>query len=75
MVSQLKTLYDELIRAFTARPSDLKKCTLLLGKLKVNLEWPSIDHHSFAAQIFLIEAGLLLPQGDANLGDLVFTRS
>jgi len=58
MVSQLKTLYDELIRAFTARPSDLKKCTLLLGKLKINL----------------IEAGLLLPQGDVNLGDLVFAR-
>src|SRR5260221_2726977 len=29
----------------------------------------------FRSQIFLIEAGLLLPQGDANLGDLVFARS
>ena len=38
MAPQLKALYDELIRAFTARPSDLKKCTLLLGKLKVTFE-------------------------------------
>ena len=37
MAPQLKVLYDELIRAFTSRPSDLKKCTLILGRLKVGL--------------------------------------
>ncbi|KAF9483971.1 proteasome 26S subunit [Pholiota conissans] len=57
-MSQLKTLYEELIRAFKQEPADLKKCTLVLNKLKIGL----------------IEAGLLLPQGDVNLGDLVVAR-
>ncbi|KAF5321098.1 hypothetical protein D9619_000770 [Psilocybe cf. subviscida] len=57
-MSSLKTLYDELIRAFTAKPSDLKKCVAVLPKLKIGL----------------IEAGLLIPQGALNLGDLVVAR-
>jgi len=36
VMSLLKTLYEELIRAFTAKPSDLKKCVDVLPKLKVN---------------------------------------
>jgi 26S proteasome regulatory subunit N12 len=35
MASQLKTLYEELGRAFYSKPTDLKKCSLLLPKLKV----------------------------------------
>jgi len=58
MASQLKTLYEELGRAFFSKPSDLKKCVAVLSKLKIGL----------------IEAGLLLPQGDVNLGDLVVAR-
>ncbi|KAF8192609.1 SAC3/GANP/Nin1/mts3/eIF-3 p25 family-domain-containing protein [Pholiota molesta] len=59
MASQLKTLYEELHRAFNQKPSaDLKKCVVVLNKLKIGL----------------IEAGLLLPQGDVNLGDLVVAR-
>ncbi|KAF8803676.1 hypothetical protein BYT27DRAFT_7340499 [Phlegmacium glaucopus] len=58
MASQLKTLYEELGRSFFSKPSDLKKCAILLSKLKIGL----------------IEAGLLLPQGDVNLGDLVIAR-
>ncbi|CAA7259544.1 unnamed protein product [Cyclocybe aegerita] len=58
MAAQLKTLYDELVRAFSSRPSDLKKCTEILPKLKLGL----------------IEAGVLLPRGDVNLGDLVTAR-
>ncbi|KAG2158800.1 SAC3/GANP/Nin1/mts3/eIF-3 p25 family-domain-containing protein [Suillus bovinus] len=59
MASQnLATLYNELQRAFDARPSDLKKCGTLLAQLKVGL----------------IEAGLLIPQGETNLHDLVVAR-
>ncbi|TFK43372.1 SAC3/GANP/Nin1/mts3/eIF-3 p25 family-domain-containing protein [Crucibulum laeve] len=57
-MSQLKSLYDELQRAFYSRPSDLKKCGTLLAQLKIGL----------------IEAGLLLPQGDLNLTDLAVAR-
>jgi hypothetical protein len=32
----LKNVYDELIKAFKARPSDLKKCGTLLNQLKVS---------------------------------------
>ena len=35
MASQLKTLYEELGRAFFSKPSDLKKCAVVLSKLKV----------------------------------------
>ena len=44
MASTLKTLYEELIRAFTARPSDLKKCTVVLNKLKVRIQIESSFH-------------------------------
>jgi len=57
-MASLKAFYEELGRSFYSKPSDLKKCQLLLPKLKLGL----------------IEAGLLLPQGDVNLGDLVFAR-
>ncbi|KAJ3517550.1 hypothetical protein NLJ89_g432 [Agrocybe chaxingu] len=58
MAARLKPLYDELIRAFSSRPSDLKKCSEILTKLKLGL----------------IEAGVLLPRGDVNLGDLTNAR-
>jgi 26S proteasome regulatory subunit N12 len=76
MASQLKTLYEELGRAFHAKPSDLKKCAVLLSKLKVCslLTW-SATLLLTLFKIGLIEAGLLLPQGDVNLGDLVIARS
>ena len=76
MASNLKTLYEELGRSFFSKPSDLKKCAVLLSKLKVCvcscLLVLSIFAHSL--KIGLIEAGLLLPQGDVNLGDLVVAR-
>jgi len=58
MASQLATLYKELQRAFDSKPSDLKKCGTLLSQLKIGL----------------IEAGLLLPQGDPNPQDLTIAR-
>ncbi|ETW84574.1 hypothetical protein HETIRDRAFT_473268 [Heterobasidion irregulare TC 32-1] len=57
-VPQLSGLYNELVRAFDAQPSDLKKCGQLLAQLK----------------IALIETGLLFPQRDQNLEDLVVAR-
>ena len=47
MASQLKTLYEELQRAFYAQPSsDLKKCAAVLTQLKVkSLYSPSIPPH------------------------------
>ena len=35
-MTQLKELYEELIRGFNSKPSDLKKCTVTLNKLKVS---------------------------------------
>ncbi|KAF8897386.1 SAC3/GANP/Nin1/mts3/eIF-3 p25 family-domain-containing protein [Infundibulicybe gibba] len=58
MSSQLKTLYHELQRSFSAQPSDLNKCGKLLAQLKIGL----------------IETGLLLPQGERNPEDLVVAR-
>ncbi|KAI6105697.1 hypothetical protein F5141DRAFT_144203 [Pisolithus sp. B1] len=55
---QLQTLYRDLQRAFDARPTDLKKCGVLLAQLKINL----------------IETGLLLPNGEASLNDMVIAR-
>jgi len=55
---QLSGLYNELVRTFDARPSDLQKCGKLLGQLK----------------IALIENNLLFPQGERNLDDLVVAR-
>ncbi|PCH41291.1 hypothetical protein WOLCODRAFT_162959 [Wolfiporia cocos MD-104 SS10] len=55
---QLVSLHKELQHAFNARPCDLQKCGLLLAKLKIGL----------------IEAGLLVPLGDASLEDLVIAR-
>ncbi|KAF5388416.1 hypothetical protein D9615_000252 [Tricholomella constricta] len=55
---QLKALYNDLQRSFNARPSDLKRCGTLLAQLKLGL----------------IETGLLLPQGDLNLDDLIVAR-
>ncbi|KAL0949643.1 hypothetical protein HGRIS_009687 [Hohenbuehelia grisea] len=56
--NQLNALYSDLVRAFDARPSDLQTCGSLLSKLKIGL----------------MEAGLLLPQGEPNLQDLVIAR-
>ncbi|KAI0921355.1 hypothetical protein AcW1_004646 [Taiwanofungus camphoratus] len=56
--SQLVTLYEELKQAFTSRPTNLQKCGTLLARLKIGL----------------IEIDLLLPQGDANMQDLVIAR-
>ncbi|KAK7695513.1 hypothetical protein QCA50_000149 [Cerrena zonata] len=58
MSTDLGQLYQELIRSFTARPTDLKKCGLLLNQLKIGL----------------IGAGLLVPQPDANPVDLATAR-
>ncbi|TFY72749.1 hypothetical protein EVG20_g280 [Dentipellis fragilis] len=55
---QLSSLYGELTRSFDARPSDLNKCGKLLAQLKVAL----------------IETGLIFPQGDHKLEDLVAAR-
>lgn len=55
---QLQTLYKDLQRAFDARPTDLKKCGVLLAQLKISL----------------VETGLLLPNGDASLNDMVIAR-
>ncbi|KAF5333462.1 hypothetical protein D9611_002302 [Ephemerocybe angulata] len=57
-MSDLKSLYLALQRAFYAQPSDLKTATELLPQLKIGL----------------IQAGLLLPQGDVNFQDLVVAR-
>ncbi|KAF5364002.1 hypothetical protein D9756_000532 [Leucocoprinus leucothites] len=54
----LRALYTELIRSFTSQPCDLKKCGTLLSQLKIGL----------------IEAGLLLPQGELNPTDLQVAR-
>ncbi|OCH90687.1 proteasome 26S subunit [Obba rivulosa] len=55
---QFRAMHGELMQAFTALPSDLQKCGVLLAKLK----------------IALIEAGLFIPQGNASLEDLVLAR-
>ena len=71
---QLQSLYRDLQRAFDARPTDLKKCGVLLAQLKVH------DHSSYTrpllipSQIGLIEKGLLLPSGEASLNDMVIAR-
>jgi len=56
---QLTALYNDLQRAFDARPSDLKRCGTLLAQLKIGL----------------IEAGLLLPTGDPKSEDLLVARN
>ncbi|KAJ3803048.1 proteasome 26S subunit [Lentinula aff. detonsa] len=56
--NQLKSLYNDLKRSFEAKPFDLKKCGSLLAKLKIGL----------------IETGLLIPQGEHNIDDLVVAR-
>ncbi|KAJ7591258.1 SAC3/GANP/Nin1/mts3/eIF-3 p25 family-domain-containing protein [Mycena floridula] len=58
MSNQLKSLYADLQRSFNSNPSDLKKCGVLLTQLKIGL----------------IEAGLLLPQGEPNFDDLAVAR-
>ncbi|KAF9008904.1 SAC3/GANP/Nin1/mts3/eIF-3 p25 family-domain-containing protein [Cyathus striatus] len=58
MSVNLKSLYEDLQRSFYAQPSDLKKSGALLSQLKIGL----------------IEAGLLLPQGDVNFTDLAVAR-
>ncbi|TFK76064.1 hypothetical protein BDN72DRAFT_831505 [Pluteus cervinus] len=55
---QLGELYQQLQRAFNSNASDLNKCGALLAQLKIGL----------------IEAGLLLPQGNPNKEDLVVAR-
>ncbi|KAI0082556.1 hypothetical protein K474DRAFT_1703050 [Panus rudis PR-1116 ss-1] len=56
--TELGVLYKDLVQSFTATPADLKKSGVILSKLKVGL----------------ITAGLLVPQPDANLQDLVVAR-
>ncbi|CAL1701455.1 unnamed protein product [Somion occarium] len=56
--TELGVLYKDLVQSFSARPADLKKCGVLLSKLKIGL----------------ISAGLLVPQPDALLEDLVVAR-
>ncbi|KAI0347363.1 hypothetical protein BDW22DRAFT_1351790 [Trametopsis cervina] len=58
MATQLGSLYQELLKAFTSQPSDLQKCGTILAQLKIGL----------------IQAGLLIPQGDVNLEDLAVAR-
>jgi len=55
---QLGVLYRELLRAFDARPTDLKKCGALLAQLKVGL----------------IQTGLLIPTPQSNIQDLIVAR-
>ncbi|EPT02772.1 hypothetical protein FOMPIDRAFT_1159822 [Fomitopsis schrenkii] len=55
---QVVTAYKQLQHAFSARPSDPKKCASLLAGLKIALS----------------ELGLLVPMGDASLEDLVLAR-
>jgi len=57
-VTELGSLYQELKKAFGARPSDLKTCGVALAKLKIGL----------------IQAGLLVPQGGENPKDLQIAR-
>lgn len=56
--TQLGVLYKELNQAFAAGPSGLKRCGEILAQLKVGL----------------IQAGLLIPQGEHNLDDLLTAR-
>ncbi|KIY73756.1 hypothetical protein CYLTODRAFT_416781 [Cylindrobasidium torrendii FP15055 ss-10] len=58
MATSLRSLYEELNRSFAGPKSDLKKCGTLLSQLKIGL----------------IEAGLLIPQGNANPEDLIVAR-
>jgi 26S proteasome regulatory subunit N12 len=62
---QLAALYNDLQRAFDARPSNFKRCGSLLAQLKVLSRQSPVAEASFCfSQIGLIEAGLLLPTGD-----------
>jgi 26S proteasome regulatory subunit N12 len=75
--TQLASLYQDLRRSFDAQPSDLKKCGVLLAQLKVSnmlfaVIWSLTIH--IAAKLGLIETGLLIPQGQRNLDDLVVAR-
>lgn len=58
MSSNLISLYEDLQRSFNLIPSDLKRCGALLSQLKIEL----------------IEAGLLIPQGEPVQRDLVIAR-
>ncbi|KAK0190850.1 COP9 signalosome [Armillaria mellea] len=58
MSSNLISLYEDLQRSFNLIPSDLKRCGALLSQLKIGL----------------IEAGLLIPQGEPVQRDLVIAR-
>ncbi|KZT65992.1 hypothetical protein DAEQUDRAFT_768354 [Daedalea quercina L-15889] len=55
---QVVSSYKQLQQAFSARPSDPKKCALLLAQLKIALS----------------ELGLLVPMGDASLEDMIIAR-
>lgn len=73
---QLGTLYRELLRAFDARPTDLKKCGALLAQLKVSCRSIVIpgDIVLNDPKIGLIQTGLLIPTAESNLQDLVVSR-
>ncbi|KAK0482121.1 SAC3/GANP/Nin1/mts3/eIF-3 p25 family-domain-containing protein [Armillaria luteobubalina] len=58
MSSNLLSLYEDLQRSFNSIPSDTKRCGTLLSQLKIGL----------------IEAGLLIPQGEPIQRDLVIAR-
>jgi len=40
---QLQSLYKDLKRTFDARPTDLKKCGVLLAQLKVHVGFPCVS--------------------------------
>ncbi|TFY54382.1 hypothetical protein EVJ58_g8898 [Rhodofomes roseus] len=56
--TQFVSTYKQLQQAFSARPSDPKKCASLLASLKIALS----------------ELGLLVPMGEASLEDMVMAR-
>ncbi|PFH52527.1 hypothetical protein AMATHDRAFT_139586 [Amanita thiersii Skay4041] len=56
--ANLNSLYNDLRRSFDTNPCDIARCGSLLAQLKSAL----------------IEAGLLLPQGQKNLHDLTIAR-
>lgn len=74
VAEQLASLYQDLKRAFDARPSDLRKCGTLLAQLKVGSRPHSFACSLTSRQVGLIETGLLLPQGEQHLEDLVVAR-
>ena len=73
----LVALYNRLLRAFDARPSDLKTCGAVLAQLKVSIFFLTSlvsQHQLISRQVGLMDAGLLIPSRKLGLEDLVMTR-